>query len=318
MKVATFFSDSTWASWTLSRGFPEAVKRLGHEVVAVPVPAGARQITKSMDAKLRSSWPTIEELNGCDAIILNGVEHLADWIFHVYEEKWFKVKTRRIGWFHESLVRPDYNIDYAAVSRFFDQGFLPNPYDAEDRKCEWLPIGVDTEMFQNINIPTLKPIEIGFVGLFYDRRKKFMEKLAPCLGDLQIHAGNVEVRDLLGTRHLEQTRLLAENYRNMEILLNLPSMSNVLVMKVLEAMSCGTCVFTPHMSEHMEKLLGFESGKHLVFYETREPKLLADSLREYLNADDQREQVARQGCELVRTKYKIEDRIAKMLAGQNG
>jgi glycosyltransferase involved in cell wall biosynthesis len=290
---------------------------MGHDVVSVPVPA-TREITKALDKKIRASWPTIEELNGCDAIILNGVEHLADWLFHVYGEEWFKVKTRRCGWFHESLIRPDYNIDFAGVARFFDEGFIPNPYDAEDRKCQWLPIGVDTEMFQNLDAPKLKDIEIGFIGLFYEKRKKFMDKLIPHLGDLTITAGHVEVKDLSGVRFKEQTELLAENYRNMEILLNLPSLSNVLVMKVLEAMACGTCVFTPHMSEHMEEMLGFESGKHLVYYDQRNPESLAQTLRLYLDSDDLREQVARQGCALVRGKYRIEDRINQMLGVKDG
>lgn len=312
MKVAAFFSDSMWASWSLSRGLPEVIKRMGHECFAGPLPP-TNQVTKVQLEKVKRECPTWEELQSCDHIIVCGLEYLSNWLTFLYPE-WKTLKTTRCGWFHEDMGRTDRNMDFSKHAAFVDECFLPNPDDAEKFKTKWLPIGVDTEMFKPVDI-TLKPMEIGFVGLLYEKRQKFLGSLMPYIGDLEIRIDNVRLLGVEDNPHLfrRQTELLAKTYREMEILLNLPSLSKVLVMKVLEAMACGTFVLTPEMTSSLHEKLGFDDAKHLVFYPESQPQLVADLLKHFVNHDDERECIAIAGCEFVRKNFRIEDRIEAMI-----
>lgn len=310
MKIACFFSDSTWASWSLSQGLPEVIKRMGHECFAGALPPD----TKMTKAR-RDSLPTQEQLESCDLIIICGAEYLKGWIEFLYPD-WKKLKAKKCGWFHESI---DYalkkGIIYESILKYIDVPFLPNPQDAEYKKAAWLPIGVDTEMFKPCGVTLPKPVEIGFTGLLYDKRAQFLSGLVPHVGDLEIRIGNVQLLGADTDAHLfrRQTELLAKNYREMEILFNLPSLSNVLVMKILEAMAVGTFVCTPEMDSLLHEKLALEDGKDLVFYQPDKPQQVADALKYFVEHDGEREKIAKRGCKTVREKFRMEDRLQSMI-----
>lgn len=288
---------------------------MGHEVYSGPLPP-TNKVTAAQVAALKKACPTQEQLEACDLILICGAEYLQDWIRFLYPQ-WDKIKTVKAGWFHESL---DYaakkNVKYDDVLKYIDVPFLPNPQDAIDKKTKWLPIGVDTEMFKPAAIP-LKPIEVGFTGLLYEKRAKFLGTLIPYVGDLEIRFGNIQLLGADSDTHLfkRQTEILAQNYCAMEILLNLPSMSNVLVMKVIEAMACGTFVLTPEMPSLLHEKLGFKDGKDLVFYQESKPKEVSDMLHYFLNHDDEREQIVKQGCKFVKENFRMEKRVEEIING---
>jgi glycosyltransferase involved in cell wall biosynthesis len=320
MKIAVFFSDSTWASWSFTHGLVTTLRCMGHEAISCGVPATAR-ITRIELDELKARLPRLDQLQECDAVLVCGPEHVTDWVNLIFGHAgWIQVKAPKLGWYHESFVRPDYRLNLENYKPWIDFHFMPNPQDAEKYGQEWLPAGVDTVVFRPENevvsdqrSVASKRHDVAFVGLLYPKRAEFLRGLRPHIPRLRVRVGNVEVRGLDGTLWGEQTEMLARTYREMQILLNLPSLSNVLVMKVLEAMACGTCVFTPHFNDEIEQRLGFMNREHLVFYREDQPSELAGLLRHYLKRDEKRERVARTGCEEVQRNHRLEQRLAVIL-----
>lgn len=279
-----------------------------------PIPPET-QVTRARLDAIKAACPTHEQLTECDLILLCGAEYLKDWVEFLYPN-FKKVKARKAGWFHESI---DYarkkGIEFRLVNQYVDECYLPNPVDAEKEDCFFLPIGVDSQMFSPTWNNPLKPVEIGFVGLLYDKRARFLGSLLPHVGDLEIRFGNLQLlgADTDAKLFRRQTEILARSYREMEILLNLPSLSNVLVMKVLEAMACGTLVVTPELTPSLHERLKLADGKDLVFYAENDPKKLADILRYFCDHDDEREKIAKQGRECVVKHHTLEARLNEII-----
>src|SRR6266404_3134646 len=141
MKIAAFYSDSVFASWTQARGFAAVLKRMGHEVVEIPIPPGVKKITRSEVNGIN------KPIDDCELVIVSGPEHLKDWINQFYPQ-WEALKMPKVGWYHESFVREDYSLVYQNFERMFDFHFFPDKEDATKHGGTWLPLGVDTEMFE--------------------------------------------------------------------------------------------------------------------------------------------------------------------------
>jgi hypothetical protein len=140
----------------------------------------------------------------------------------------------------------------------FDFHFFPDKADAEKYKGEWLPLGVDTEMFNRANgcFYPKRDIEVGFIGLMYPKRARFVNELAPHLGDIKIAYRTscqserglipaIGVWDFDGLNVRRSMQLLAETYRRIKVFVTFPSLSNVLVAKVLESLACGCLLVAP-------------------------------------------------------------------------
>src|SRR3954469_1055092 len=100
-----------WASWSLTDGLLETLRRMGHEVTAAPVPASQRPTQSEFE---RSQNLTTDFLNSHDAILVCGPEHCGRWMTFLEERgivDWKKVKVPRLGWLHESMKRDDYSIN---------------------------------------------------------------------------------------------------------------------------------------------------------------------------------------------------------------
>ncbi len=318
MKIAVFFSDSPWASWSLSMGLPLVAARMGHEVIAGGFPPTSK-ITKAQEEAIRARIPSVEELHSCDLILVCGPEHLKEWIKHYYPE-WKTLKTPKAGWYHEDMVRlaSEHRILYDNVAPLIDFHFMPNAHDAEKYKAEWVPVGVDVTMFnpgwdsrsgekklwEHGMSSALRDIDCAFIGLLYEKRKKFLEHFQPFMAGVDFKVGHVMVQDLDGINIQKSAALLADTYRRTKVLVNFPSLSNVLVAKVLEASACGAYVVSARQD-------GVNSPAAALYPEDS-PNIAADQVRHALDCESVRQAWARKSCEDVHQNHKMELRLEKI------
>lgn len=246
MKIAAFYSDSPFAGWVQCEGFAEVLSRMGHEVLSIAIPP-VTQVTQELADKVN------KPIDECDMVIVSGPEHLRKWIKHFYPG-WDKLKCPRVAWYHESFVREDYTLNFKDYEGMFDFHFFPDRKDAEKYEGTFLPLGVDTRMFSSGS--SARDIEVGFIGLMYPKRARFVEELTPHLGDIKIRYMTgcqserglipaIGVWDANGLNIRRSMELLAETYRRIKVFVTFPSLSNVLVAKVLESLACGCELVAP-------------------------------------------------------------------------
>ena len=247
MRIAAFYSDSPFAGWVQAEGFCDVLKRMGHDVVSIGVPPVSK-ISKGDAAKIN------KPIASCDLAIVSGPEHLRKWIEAFYPN-WKELTMPKVAWYHESFVREDYKLNYSDYEGMFDFHFFPDRDDAEKYKGDFLPLGVDTEIFKPAPVVE-RDIPVAFIGLMYPKRARFVEELKPHLGgtDLQLRCAiqsekgiipSISVFDFDGLNVRKSMHLLAETYRRIKVFVTFPSVSNVLVAKVLESMACGCALVAP-------------------------------------------------------------------------
>ena len=241
MKVGMFYSDSPYASWSQSQGFGDVLRRMGCEVVEVPIPPGNKFTRKVVDRVNVSR----QALESCDVIIVSGPEHVKAWIRQFYPY-WRELKVPKVAWYHESFIREDYKLDFAEYEFWYDHHFFPDSDDAERFGGTQLTLGIDTGMF-NCYGEARRDVDCAFIGLMYPKRQRFHEELKPLLNgiDLQVRAGTIMVQDFDGINGRKSAELLAETYRRIKVFVAFPSVSNVLVAKLLEAPACGCALIAP-------------------------------------------------------------------------
>lgn len=313
MKIAAFFSDSPFASWGQSRGFAAVLRRMGHEVVDIPVPP-SKQVTRSQVQRIN------KPIDDCELVLVSGPEHLKDWINQFYPH-WAKLKAPKVGWYHESFhAREDYQICYQNFEGIFDYHFFPDKDDAEKYKGEHLSLGVDTEMFRPSDayqdtgdgehwdakkvealnyVNPHRDIDSAFIGLMYPKRQRFYEELKPHLKgiNLKVANGNVLVHGLDGLDVERTAKLMAETYRRIKVFVTFPSVCNVMVAKVLESMACG-CYLVATEQSGIQNYASYSDAKHC-----------AKEIWEALQANVYRERLARKGCEEVHKNHRMELRF---------
>lgn len=261
MRIAAFYSNSPFAGWVQCEGFVDVLKRMGHDVVGIGVPP-VTKITKEEAARIN------KPISDCDLIIVSGPEHLRKWIQYFYKD-WGKLTIPKVGWYHESFVREDYSLNYADFEPMFDFHFFPDPDDAKKFKGDWLPLGVDTEMFWSGD--NERDIEVGFIGLMYPKRAKFVEELSSHLGDIKIKYMTacqserglipaIGVWDADGLNIRRSMELLSDTYRRIKVFVTFPSLSKVLVAKVLESMACGCVLVAPKQPVELSGYLYYENA----------------------------------------------------------
>jgi glycosyltransferase involved in cell wall biosynthesis len=307
MKIAAFYSDSPFAGWVQAEGFCDVLKRMGHEVVPIAVPP-VKQVSRT-DAE-RINKP----IDDAELVIVSGPEHLRAWITTFYPH-WSKLKAPKVGWYHESFVREDYSLDYPNFESMFDFHFFPDRNDAQKYKGEWLPLGVDTEMFKpasainptvtlaaqsvsehdksmrwtvderGVHYAEIRDIEVGFIGLMYPKRARFVEELNQHLGEIKIQyrcgyqselglRPAIAVYEFDGLNVRRSMELLAEAYRRIKVFVTFPSLSSVLVAKVLESMACGCRLVAPKQPVALDGYFPYEGAKQC-----------AEQIRKALHAD---------------------------------
>lgn len=248
MKIAAVYSDNPYAGWVQTYGFEEVLKGMGHEVTGIAVPARARRVTKAEALKIN------KPIDDCDLVIVSGPEWLSKWIQTFYPN-WNSLKMPKVGWYHESFVREDFTLNFADYEKMYDFHFFPDKTDAEKYGHPWLPLGVDTKIF-NPQPVIARDVAVAFIGQMYSKRAKFVEALKPFLGDIDIRmvtptytdtwmVPGICVYDFDGLNVRRSAELLAESYRRINVFVTFPAKSNVIVAKVLESLSCGCSLVAP-------------------------------------------------------------------------
>ena len=252
MKIAAFYSDSPFAGWVQTHGFGDVLERMGNEVVRIPVPP-ITQVSREIADRVN------KPITDCDLAIVSGPEHLRKWIAHFYPD-WASLNMPKVAWYHESFLREDYSLDYTHYEKMFDFHFFPDRADAGKYGGEFLPLGVDTAIFNPLSSwqpgTIERTIDVAFIGLMYPKRARFVEELQPHLGDIRIQYKTgcqsergiipaIGVWDFDGLNIRRSAELLAETYRRIKVFVTFPSLSNVLVAKVLESTACGCKLVCP-------------------------------------------------------------------------
>jgi spore maturation protein CgeB len=349
MKIAVLFpQDAPPVAWSLGRGIVHEISRMGNEVLVIPLPT-SRPINESaqeqkrfqllIDAK-KKELPKIEVIAQCDAVIVSGPEHIGPWIEEVYEKyAWTReVKCPKAAWLHESMERDDYNIDFDAISWIADEWFFPAIQDAErydqqmfaPGRAHWLPFGVDTTIFQPlVDAPEMidlgrsydewagKTLDCAFIGSLYQKRIAFLNALSRH-DHPPIRLANVVGQDIHGYDAAEWTHRYVSNLREIKVLLNLPSMSKLLVPRVYEALATGTFLMSPILAPDggvNRNMLPFEDGELLWYRPSNLPRI-AQLLHEWSSVakDEERRKIAAAGCAKVHKEHSLEKRLTEMLA----
>jgi hypothetical protein len=179
----------------MSNGIVNTLRRMGHQVLPGELPATGGNIPPQVFESIKESLPTIEALKGCDAVLVSGPEHIAPWLDAVYGKyEWKQLGVPKASWWHETLQREDYSLDWDNVSFWADENFVPAAQDADwlDQEMfgkghvHWLPFGVDTGVFhpQECSYCTPEAIEIAghFRGMSLDEMRNPTKHCKVCSG----------------------------------------------------------------------------------------------------------------------------------------
>jgi len=160
----------------------------------------------------------------------------------------------------------------------------------------WLPLAADPEINKKYDTP--KIFDIGFVGSknpkMYPDRIKILNKLS-------------EKHDVLSVWGIWGENI-SKIYGISRIGFN-KSLSGDLNMRVFEVMSCGSMLLTDKIGNGITDL--FKDKKHLVVYSTEEE--LYELIQYYLENEDEREKIAKEGQIEVLKNHTYDNRVEYML-----
>ena len=330
MRLAYFHTGTVLSSWSLfSMG--DTLRSMGHEVLEGTIPtdghgAVVQKLSHAEYQRIRAKMPTLEGLESCEAILVAGPEYVAMWLNTLYgNEQWRKLKVCRVAFYLESSKRPDTRLRYEVFADWFDMHYFPDPEDAARLGGKHIKCSIDLAMFK----PCLfqgqaghkcdqvcydrrmaeKKYEAAFVGTLYPKRMEFLSRLLPLMPDVDFRANGIAVRDLGGECQRAWAELLAKNIRQIKVHVALPSNNaSITVSRPFETMACGTFLLTYNTPNNP-----FRDGVHCRIYDPEKPQELAHLIRYYIAHEDEREAIARAGCEEVSRNYSLRDRLAQVL-----
>ena len=331
MKLAIFYPNNMLAGWYSQGGYRNALLKMGHDVLDVPLPGNQPRMVEEL--KAQGMVPKLEDLLACDMVLSLYHEYTLPWLASIYGyENWRKLMDAVpvVGRLDESMDRPDLGL----IGKFKDLQLwahalsFPAAQDAKKYGGFWHPFGADPAMFNlgeskqltgQHQFPALfadKKYDVGFIGSMYPMRMDYFKKLLEHMPDkIVFHAGPCVVQDLGGVRQLESTQLLAENYRQIKIFFCLPPMSKLLVAKVFDVMACGTMVMYPRLpGESGENCNLFEDKREIVYYDPGYLKKNVQQIVYYLAHDDERRSIAASGYYRVMKNYTLEQMLDGIIA----
>jgi hypothetical protein len=308
---------------------------MGHEVFEGSIPTNAQgqvvhQLSTREYAAAIRRMPTWEQLESCDAILVSALEYMLVWLNTLYgKERWCSLNVPRIALYAESSEREDHQFKYQNMKEWSTVQLYPDPDDAKRFGGHYIKGSVDTTMFKPCRCDAdghvcddsclrrslqNKKYDAAFVGSLWAKRIEFLRTFLPHIEDIHFIADGIVVHDLSGERHRDWAELLAENLRQIKIHVALPSNnSKMMVSRPLETMACGTFLLTYPTTDNL-----LRDGEHCRFYDPDNPVELGNLIRYYLQHEDERELIARNGLEEVRRNFSLEARLSEILGYLDG
>lgn len=190
--------------------------------------------------------------------------------------------------FHKNII-PDFDVVFSA-----QKDCVPMLKKVKD-EVFWLPLAIDTAVHKKYEATRL--FDVGFVGRMdpmYASRTGLLKKLSTKY-------------DVLAANDYLRYTNVPKIYSQCRIGFN-KSLRGDLNLRVFEVMACGTMLLTDRINTGIEEL--FIDKKHLVLYnDEREMLELAGY---YLENEDERERIAREGQKEVLDKHTHEHRIKEI------
>jgi len=330
MRIAYFHTGTVLSSWSIfSMG--DTLRSMGHDVLDGIIPTNAHgavltELGRAEYERFRAKIPTLEQLQSCDAILVAGPEYVGVWLNTLYGKKqWCDLKASRVAFYLESSRRQDVQLPYANFADWYDLHYFPDAEDAARFGGKHMRGCIDLAMFKpcllqgqpghacdqacHVRRMAEKKYDAAFVGSLYKKRVEFLSQLLPLLPEVDFRANGVTVRDVGGECQREWAELLAKNIRQIKVHVGLPSNNNrMTVSRPYETLACGTFLLTYQTEDNP-----FRDGVHCRIYDPEKPKELADFIRYYITHEEERETIARAGCEEVHRNYSLRDRLAEVL-----
>jgi spore maturation protein CgeB len=350
MKIAYIYCGSAAASWSSSDGITATLRKMGHQVLAY---ARGRDDCPPLQADALNMADAII-VSGPEHIFLQHLREgqdrneyaLQDYELTIYEWK-NEIKPPKLFMYHESNSREDRTFGFEDLLSYGDYHFFPAIQDAETFDGEafapgrsfWLPIAVDTDVFHPTYCaackngvlksvckeclgtgyaPNFKTIPTGFVGMIYQKRNAYLHQMASHMKrgrDPDFIVGSVFMRDMEGVPWREQAQRLAQNYRKVQVFVNLPSYSELLVSKVYEVMACGTFLLTPIITgAGQANCKQFEHAKELAYYQSTNVPFLVQAMREFAGRPELCEQIGKAGLAAILEGHTLKQFLTEMLS----
>jgi tetratricopeptide (TPR) repeat protein len=164
----------------------------------------------------------------------------------------------------------------------------------------WLPVAVDTSMYQGP--PETKTHDIAFVGVLSEQVRPKRSRIVEMLS----HRYNVITAG--GRRQAwVSAREAAVLYRRSRLVLN-ENLFDGVTTRMFETMAAGSMLLTEDGNNGLADL--FDIGTDLDVFTAGD---LFDKVDHYLARDDERERITRQGHEMVLARHDIMNRTASLL-----
>jgi len=282
---------------TTAEYYLKALKKRGYDIKTFNSLIAPRWITKKISIPLGkniSIQNVIKQFQEKPDIIIEfdgGLRHLAGYKKIDIPTAFYAVDTHLVSDFHKNIIN---DFDYVFVAQ---KDYVPLLKDAkEDGRVYWLPLAADPEVHKKFEAPKL--FDVGFVGnmdpKLHPERAKLLRKMSAKYSVLAVSG-----------LHYEN---MAKVYSVSKIGFN-KSINRDLNMRVFEIMSCGTMLLTDKIDNGMNDF--FENKKHLVMYENEEE--LNELVQYYLEHEEEREEIAKEGQKEVHEKHTYEHRAEQIL-----
>jgi len=195
--------------------------------------------------------------------------------------------------------RPKYKFQLA-IARYFDLVFVAQKDYVEifrrvNKSSFWLPLACEREIHKDLQMD--RDYDIVFVGNLNPRWHLDRVRLLRRLSE------KFNVKAFEGVYGEEMARV----YSRAKIVFN-KSVGNEVNMRVFEAMACGAMLLTDDIEDGMKDL--FVDREHLVLYKEYN---IEDLAAYYLEHDQEREEIAREGQREVLQKHTYDHRIDTMI-----
>ncbi len=160
------------------------------------------------------------------------------------------------------------------------------------------PVRMDRRIYSKTDVE--KTYDVSFIGSATPRRQAFLNFLSD---------NGVEVNQCTNYNLKEQVEIINRSKINLHINFVEFKTHTQVNMRVMDVLGCGAFCLT----EGVEKEEMFTGGEHLVYFEFNNPQDLLNKVNFYLAHDNERERIARQGCEYFHTNYSMEKTVAALL-----